>query len=131
MLEQLVGHARVTTEAGATGTLTWDEVRVVAPHNAHVNRLSAGLPDEAQVGTVDRFQGQQGHVVVYSMGRLAESPGDVPFLYDLNRLNVALSRARLMAIVISHRDAVFPPVASPEHLLMASRFITVVGQPPR
>ena len=126
VLDQLVGAAGVTLESGETQTLTWDEVRVVAPHNAHVNRIDAALPDEARVGTVDRFQGQQGHVVVYSMGRLAESPGDVPFLYEINRLNVALSRARLLAIVVSHRDAVFPPVDSPEHLKLASRFIRAV-----
>lgn len=126
ILDQLVGAATVTVEPGVTERLGWDEVRVVAPHNAHVNRLDAALADEAHVGTVDRFQGQQGHVVVYSMGRLAESPGDVPFLYEINRLNVALSRARLMAIVISHQDAVFPPVDSPEHLLLASRFIRAV-----
>jgi uncharacterized protein len=126
ILDQLVGVATVTVQPGVTETLAWDEVRVVAPHNAHVNRLDAALPDAAQVGTVDRFQGQQGHVVVYSMGRLAESPGDVPFLYEVNRLNVALSRARLLAIVVSHRDAVFPPVDSPEHLMQASRFIRAV-----
>ena len=126
ILDQLLGAATVTLESGETQTLTWDEVRVVAPHNAHVNRIDAALPDEAHVGTVDRFQGQQGHVVVYSMGRLAESPGDVPFLYEINRLNVALSRARLLAIVVSHRDAVFPPVDSPEHLKLASRFIRAV-----
>ena len=126
ILDQLVGAATVTLRPGITETLTWNEVRVVAPHNATVNQLDAALPGDAQVGTVDRFQGQQGHVVVYSMGRLAESPGDVPFLYEINRLNVALSRARLLAIVVSHRDAVFPPVDSPEHLMLASRFIRAV-----
>lgn len=127
VLDQIVGRATVQVAPGVTEVLTWDEVRVVAPHNAHVNRLDARLPGQARVGTVDRFQGQQGHVVVYSMGRLAEQPSDVPFLYELNRLNVALSRARLMAIVISHRDAIFPPVAAPEHLRLASRFIRAVG----
>jgi len=126
LLEQLVGAATVRLSSGAEEVLDWDEVRVVAPHNAHVNRLIAALPDAAQVGTVDRFQGQQGHVVVYSMGRVAEAPSDVPFLYEINRLNVALSRARLLAIVISHRDAVFPPISVPEHLKLASRFIRAV-----
>jgi uncharacterized protein len=126
ILDQLVGRATVVLQPGESEVLSWDEVRVVAPHNAHVNKLDAALPDMAQVGTVDRFQGQQGHVVVYSMGRLAESPGDVPFLYEINRINVALSRARLMAIVVSHRDAVFPPVDGPDHLMLASRFIRAV-----
>jgi uncharacterized protein len=126
LLDQLVDTVTVTVGPGLSEKLAWNEVRVVSPHNAHVNRLTAALPDRAQVGTVDRFQGQQGHVVVYSMGRLAESPGDVPFLYEINRLNVALSRARVLAIVVSHADAVFPPVISPDHLLLASRFIRAV-----
>lgn len=127
VLDQLVGRATVTLHDATTRTLDWDEVRIVAPHNAHVNRLDQALHDDAQVGTVDRFQGQQGDVVVFSMGRVADSPGDVPFLYELNRLNVALSRARLLAVVISHQDTVFPPVSSPEHLRLASRFIRVVS----
>ena len=123
----LVGSVTVTESDGSTATLELPDLLIVAPHNAHVNRIQQALPG-ARVGTVDRFQGQQGHVVVFSMGRLAERAGDVRFLYELNRLNVALSRARLMAIVVSHRDAVFPPVADPDDLRLASRFIRAVGQ---
>lgn len=128
ILNQLVGHATVQTEPGHTELLTWDEVRVVAPHNTHVNRLDAKFIGQVQVGTVDRFQGQQCHVVIYTMGCLAEQPSDVSFLYQLNRLNVALSRARLMAIVVSHLDAVFPPVGVPDDLRLVSRFINAVAQ---
>ncbi|MHB1066588.1 MAG: DEAD/DEAH box helicase, partial [Candidatus Nanopelagicales bacterium] len=127
LVRGLVGSVTVTDADGSTAPLRLADVLVVAPHNAHVNRIQQALPD-ARVGTVDRFQGQQGHAVVYSMGRLAERAGDVRFLYELNRLNVALSRARLMAIVVSHRDAVFPPVADPEDLRLASRFIRAVGK---
>lgn len=126
LVHGLVGSVTVTKADVSTAPLDLADVLVVAPHNAHVNRIQQALPD-ARVGTVDRFQGQQGHVVVYSMGRLAERAGDVRFLYELNRLNVALSRARLMAIVVSHRDAVFPPVADPDDLRLVSRFIRAVG----
>jgi uncharacterized protein len=125
----LVGKATVTLEDGTRKKLKSSDVLVVAPHNAHVNRIRAALPD-IEVGTVDRFQGQQGHVVIFSMGRLAQSPGDVPFLYEINRINVALSRARLLAVVISHPDATFPPVAAPDQLLLASRFIRAVNPSP-
>ena len=50
----------------------------------------------------------------------------MPFLYEINRINVALSRARLMAIVVAHPDALFPPVSQPEHLKLASRFALAV-----
>lgn len=81
--------------------------------------IAAEVGPDVRVGTVYKFQGQ---VVIYSMGRLADRPGDVPFLYDLNRVNVALSRARLMVIVVAHGDAVFPPVGTPDYLRLASRF---------
>jgi len=76
---------------------------------------------------VDKFQGQQAHVVVFAMSRRAEEARDVPFLYEINRINVALSRARLLAIVVAHPDATFPPVRQPEHLRLASRFTRAVS----
>ena len=119
------------TDGGASAALRFDDVLVVSPHNAHVNRIAAAIGNGDRVGTVDKFQGQQGHVVVYAMSRPAEEAGDVPFLYEINRVNVALSRARLMAIVVAHPDATFPPVRRPEHLLLASRFATSSdAQPP-
>ena len=126
LVDGLIGSARVTDD-GSTNTLAGSDILVVAPHNAHVNRIDAELGDlGVRVGTVDKFQGQQAHVVIYSMGRLASSPGDVPFLSELNRVNVALSRARLLAIVVSDPGAVLPPVSSPDHLRMASRFTAAV-----
>jgi hypothetical protein len=68
-----------------------------------VNLLRSRLPEGAQVGTVDRFQGQEAAVVVISM---ATSSGDdlrrqIEFLYSRNRLNVALSRARYLAVIVA------------------------------
>lgn len=126
-VRELLDTAIVRESDGSEGPLTAEEILVVAPHNATVNQLRHVLPDEVRVGTVDRFQGQEGHVVVLAMGRTAEEPGDVPFLYQLNRVNVALSRARLMSIVIADPRAMFPPVSEPEHLRLASRFITAMG----
>ena len=125
LVGELVRRASVTVD-GRAERLTPDDVLVVAPHNAHVNRIRAALGGSDRVGTVDKFQGREGHVVVFAQGRPAEKPGDVPFLYEINRINVALSRARLMAIVVAHPDAVFPPVSQPEHLKLASRFARAV-----
>jgi len=98
------------------------DVLVVAPYNAHVGRLRARLPSGARVGTVDRFQGQEAAVVLYSMATSTadEAPRGIEFLFNLNRLNVAVSRARaLVAVVASPRllDAV---VRRPEELRMAN-----------
>jgi uncharacterized protein len=126
LIDRLMAGTVVTNEKGVRSALDADEILVVAPHNAHVNRIKSKVGNNVRVGTVDKFQGQQAHVVIYSMGRQAETPRDVSFLYELNRVNVALSRARLMSVVVSHPDSVFPPVNGPEHLRLASRFSSVL-----
>jgi predicted RecB family nuclease len=79
------------------------EIMVVAAYNAQVNLLRELLPDEVPVGTVDKFQGQEADVVVYSMA--SSSGEDVPrgleFLLSRNRLNVAISRARCLAYLVA------------------------------
>jgi uncharacterized protein len=67
-----------------------------------VRCLTAKLPDGARVGTVDKFQGQEAPVVLFSM---AASTGEdlsrgMAFLFSRNRLNVAVSRAQALAVVV-------------------------------
>ena len=84
-----------TDREGSTHSLTLDDILIVAPYNAQVADLSKRLPG-ARVGTVDKFQGQQAPVIIYSMTTSSpdEAPRGMGFLYSLNRLNVATSRAR-------------------------------------
>ena len=73
------------------------DILVVAPYNAQVSRLAERLASRGvPVGTVDKFQGQEAPVVIYSMAtsRPEDAPRGMEFLYSLNRLNVATSRAR-------------------------------------
>jgi uncharacterized protein len=78
-----------------------EDLVVVSPYNAQVNALAEALPG-VRVGTVDKFQGQEADVVVYSM--VSSSGEDVPrgleFLLSRNRLNVAISRARCLAYLV-------------------------------
>ncbi len=83
--------------------ITIDNILVVAPYNMQVNLLKRTLPKGARVGTVDKFQGQEAEVVIVSM---ATSSGDylphhIEFLYSKNRLNVALSRAKCLALLVA------------------------------
>ena len=87
----------------ATACVTLDDVLVVAPYNAQVRCLRTALPAGARVGTVDKFQGQEAPIVLFSM--TSSTGDDVPhgmdFLFSKNRLNVAISRAQCLAIVIA------------------------------
>ena len=74
-----------------------------APYNAQVAALRKKLPDGARVGTVDKFQGQEAPIVFYSMATSSseDAPRGMDFLYSLNRLNVAISRARCVAAIFA------------------------------
>lgn len=107
-----------TDAEGATAPLTAAEILVVAPYNAHVAALQAALPPGIRAGTVDTFQGQQAAVVIYSMGSTsaAHAPRGVGFLYDVHRLNVAVSRAKALAVIVASPVLLDAAVHSPEDL---------------
>jgi uncharacterized protein len=99
----LSGSFSFTNAKGATRPLTKKDILVVAPYNAQVGALLHRLPDEVQVGTVDKFQGMEAPIVIYSMTTSTgeEAPRGLEFLYSLNRLNVATSRAQAMVILVA------------------------------
>jgi uncharacterized protein len=94
---------RWTDRGGRVHPIGVDDILVVSPYNMQVNLLRSRLPNGAHVGTVDRFQGQEAAVVLISM---ATSSGDdlarqIEFLYSRNRLNVGISRARCLAVIVA------------------------------
>lgn len=90
-----------TDRDGAERRISVDDILVVSPYNAQVNLLIERLPKGARVGTVDRFQGQEAPACLISMATSseAEMPRDIEFLFSLNRLNVAISRAQALAAI--------------------------------
>jgi uncharacterized protein len=95
-----------------------DDVLVVAPYNSQVGLVRGRLPDGARVGTVDKFQGQEAPLVIYSMTSTSadDAPRGVSFLYDLHRLNVAVSRAKALAVVVMSPELLDAAVRTPEQL---------------
>ena len=82
------------------------DILIVAPYNLQVNALKAALPPEARVGTVDKFQGQEAPVCLVSMtsSSAEEMPRGIEFLFSLNRINVAISRAQVLSLVFASPD---------------------------
>jgi uncharacterized protein len=120
-----------TDGTGNSRRLTPEDILIVAPYNAQV-AVVAGLLQQVRVGTVDKFQGQQAPVVIYSL--TTSSPQDAPrgmeFLYSLNRLNVATSRAKAMAIVVGSPKLLEPECKTPRQLQLANalcRFVELSG----
>jgi predicted RecB family nuclease len=96
------GQVTWTNREGITGPLTADDILVVAPYNAQVAALAEKLP-AFRIGTVDKFQGQEAAVVIYSMTSSSshDAPRGMSFLYNPNRLNVATSRAQCICILVA------------------------------
>jgi uncharacterized protein len=116
-------------EKGEARQLTGDDIRVVAPFNAQVNRISEALGGSkdpplrsVQVGTVDKFQGQTCAVVIYSMttSRPEDAPRGMEFLYSLNRLNVATSRARCAVFLVASPRLFEPDCRTPRQMQLAN-----------
>jgi uncharacterized protein len=98
------------------------DILVVAPYNAQVGAIARRVPVGVRVGTVDKFQGQEAPVVIYSMASSSaqEAPRGMDFLYNPNRLNVATSRARAACILVAARRALEPECRSPEQMRRAN-----------
>ena len=101
--------------------LTLDDILIIAPYNAQVFRIQERLPG-ARVGTVDKFQGQEAPMVIYSM--TTSTPEDAPhgmeFLYSLNRLNVATSRARCVCVLVGSPELLSPECRTPRQMQLAN-----------
>jgi predicted RecB family nuclease len=123
MRELLWGGVTWMSGEGRETPLTHDDILIVAPYNVQVADLQARLP-EARVGTVDKFQGQEAAVVIYSMTTSSadEAPRGMEFLYSLNRLNVATSRARCACILVASPRLFEPDCKSPRQMRLANAF---------
>ena len=109
--------------AGNPRSLKEEDILIVAPYNAQVADLKTRLP-KMRIGTVDKFQGQEAPVVIYSL--TTSSPDDAPrgmeFLYSLNRLNVATSRAMTAVILVSSPKLFEPECRTPRQMQLANAF---------
>lgn len=101
IVRSLLGR-RYRDKRGRERPLTLEDFVIISPYNAQVKALAQALPNGARVGTVDRFQGQEAPISILT---LSCSPGEygsrgLSFVLSLNRLNVAISRAECLAIVV-------------------------------
>lgn len=126
---ELVAELRGQRWVDADGTerpIGSDAILVVTPFNAQIREIEEALVRTSvsgvRVGTVDKFQGQQAPVVIYSMATSSaeEAPRGMEFLYDLHRLNVATSRAQAMAILVASPDLTRVLCRTPRQMVLAN-----------
>lgn len=119
----LAAGARWRDRDGAVTPLTLADILIIAPYNAQVFEIQERLPG-ARVGTVDKFQGQEAPIVIYSIttSSHADAPRGMEFLYSANRLNVATSRAKALCILLANPDVFEPECRTPRQMQLANGF---------
>ncbi|RUR14025.1 TM0106 family RecB-like putative nuclease [Legionella septentrionalis] len=100
LANELLGRTFIAKD-GTERLINWDDMLFVAPYNHQVNKLRQALSEQAKVGSVDKFQGQEAPIVFLSMcaSNVNESPRGIDFLFNKNRINVAVSRAQCISII--------------------------------
>lgn len=128
VIAQLIGQPVWDSEATQSRPLTVEDIMIVAPFNLQVRLLQDRLGHHIRVGSVDRFQGQEAHVIIVSMcsSTLEDSPRGADFLFDPNRLNVAVSRAKSLAIVVGTSALVSPRCSTIREMELANLFCWLV-----
>jgi uncharacterized protein len=121
-----------TDRKGNRRTLEIPDVLVVAPYNAQVaeiaSRAQSRLGALPNVGTVDKFQGREAPVAIYSMTTSTpeDAPRDLEFLYSGNRFNVAISRARGLAVLVASPELLQVACRTPEQMRLVNAFCRYV-----
>jgi superfamily I DNA and/or RNA helicase len=121
IIEQLL-RATWRPDDGDERRLTLEDIVVVAPYNAQVACLVEALPSGARVGTVDRFQGKEAAVSIFSMATssVEDLPRNLEFLFSLNRLNVAVSRARGLSVIVCSPELLRARCHTPEQMRLVN-----------
>jgi hypothetical protein len=103
--------------------ITLRDVLIIAPYNGQVFELQDRILG-ARIGTVDKFQGQEAPIVIYSMttSSYADAPRGMEFLYSLNRLNVATSRAKCVCILVASPSVFEAQCRTPRQMQLANAF---------
>ncbi|MGM9370893.1 TM0106 family RecB-like putative nuclease [Legionella pneumophila] len=128
LAQELLGRT-FNAKNGQQRIIDWKDILFVAPYNYQVNKLKAALGDQARVGSVDKFQGQEAPVVFLSMcaSSANESPRGLNFLFDKNRINVAVSRAQCMALVVYSPALLDSVPSNVEQITMMNLFCQLVN----
>jgi uncharacterized protein len=114
-----IAHDLLNTEYwpdtnGKKRYIGWQDMLFVAPYNYQVTKLQSALGNLAQVGSIDKFQGQEAPIVILSMcaSNASETPRGIDFLFSKNRLNVAISRSQSLAIIVGNTNLAFTPATN-------------------
>ena len=129
LAKELIGRIFISKE-GVGRLIDWSDILFIAPYNHQVSKLKSALGDKARVGSVDKFQGQEAPIVFLSMcsSNANESARGMDFLFNKNRINVAVSRSQCLAIIVYSKTLLETSASNLKQLEMVNLFCKLVGR---
>jgi uncharacterized protein len=129
---EIVGRP-FTEKDGLTRPVELNDFLFIAPYNAQVRALKATLPKGARVGSVDKFQGQEAAVCILSMcSSYGEyGPRGLKFILDRSRINVAVSRAKCLAVVVSDPRIANSAAGSIDEMMLLNLYCKLIVEDTR
>ncbi|KXK07383.1 MAG: superfamily I DNA/RNA helicase [Acidobacteria bacterium OLB17] len=129
IFNELLGR-EYTNSAGKASKLALNDFLFITPYNAQVIRLTKRLPKGARIGSVDRLQGQQAPVCIVSLCSSVGEYGSrgLAFILDRNRVNVAISRAQCLAIVVADPRIAHESAGSVNEMKLLNLFCKIAKQ---
>jgi uncharacterized protein len=123
LVQAVLGGATWVDRDGLERPVTLDDILIITPYNAQVFEIRRRIPG-GRAGTVDKFQGQEAAIAIYSIATSshADAPRGMEFLYSLNRLNVAISRAKCVSILVGSPRIFEAECRTPRQMQLANAF---------
>ncbi len=127
--EELLGRTKTDKNGANIGEITWNDLLFVTPYNAQVRRLREALGPDAKVASVDKFQGQEAAIVIVSMcsSDAENSPRGIEFVLDRHRVNVAISRAQSLAVVVGSPALAQTLCRSVDQVMLVNTFCRIAA----
>lgn len=109
--------------------ITEKDILIISPYNHQTRLLQDSLGNKYQIGTVDKFQGREAAVVIISMASsdVESSPRGIEFLFEKNRLNVAITRAKSLAIVVGSKNLINVKPMNLKNMALTSFYIDLIN----
>ena len=110
-------------------SISLEDILIIAPFNVQVNYLKRKLDKKLKIGTVDNFQGQEAIISIFSLTSSTgeDAPRGLDFLLDPNRLNVAISRAKILSIVVGSPSLAESPCKTNAEIIKLNRFLKLMN----
>ena len=124
--EELLNSTKTGYESSV---ITEDDILIISPYNHQTRMLQQHLGNKFQIGTVDKFQGREAAVVIISMASsdTESSPRGIEFLFERNRLNVAITRAISLAIIVGSKNLISTNIKNKTAMSLTNFYLDLVS----